>query len=186
MRRGLCAEGVSEPRITRRRLIRVAGVGAVAATLPGVAAAREISKVGSSAVVSLRRSRLAGQYARLHPSGWAFGPKRLSSLRDLAYSASLLGVDQGPLVEIADLVVSAVTRWPGARSAAHKGRSIPELGELAVDCRSLRDLFPSRPSTTPPRWQGYSFITFTANRTGKEFLYDNVDGWLRELPEPPS
>jgi hypothetical protein len=58
------------------------------------------------------------------------------------------------------------------------------MEELARDCRAIRDLFPPSPTAVPARWQGYSVITFTRNQTGKELLYNNIDRWLRDLPDP--
>ena len=67
----------------------------------------------------------------------------------------------------------------------HKGGHVGEHAELARDCRAVRDLLPPSPTTIPARWQGYSVITFTQNKTGKELLFNNIDGWLRGLPDPP-
>jgi hypothetical protein len=129
-------------------------------------------------------AELARGYAKHHGAGWSFGSKVLPSLQSLGYSGTLYGCCQGSLNEIADLLVSAVTRWAGYRCVEHKGGKAPEMEELARDCRAVRDLFPPSPTAIPARWQGYSVITFTQNKTGKELLYDNVDRWLRELPEP--
>jgi hypothetical protein len=129
--------------------------------------------------------KLAKEYARHHPAGWEFpGGKRLSSLKSLGYSASLYAACDGPLIEIADMLVSTVTRWAGGRCLTHKGGRVDEYAELARDCRAVRNLLPPSPTTIPTRWQGYSVVTFTRNKTGKELLFNNIDSWLRELPDP--
>jgi hypothetical protein len=127
--------------------------------------------------------KLAAEYSRHHASGWTFATGQVPSLRSLGYSASLYATDRGPLIEIADLVISALTRWAGARCQAHQVKNVPELSELERDCAALRDLFPTKTSIAQ-RWRGYSIVTFRENRTGKELLYRHLDQWLRELPMP--
>jgi hypothetical protein len=124
---------------------------------------------------------LATEYARHHPRGWTFPSNQLPSLQSLGYSASLYATGHGPLVEIADLVISGLTRWAGARCQAHRLKNVPELSELERDCAALREHFPTKGSIGRC-WRGYSIVTFRENRTGKELLYDNLDRWLRDLP----
>jgi hypothetical protein len=128
--------------------------------------------------------KLSALYTRLHATEWKFAGRVLPSLSSRGWAASLTASCEGPLNEIADLIVSAMTRWAGGRCAEIKGKAFPERAELDANMRSLVGLFPSAPRAIPKRRQGYSVITHTANRTGQELLYANVDRWLNEL-EPP-
>jgi hypothetical protein len=107
------------------------------------------------------------------------------SLRDRGYSESLMASRGGPLNEIADLLVGALTRWAACRCGAGRGKAVDKREDLDCACRSLIHLFPARPST-PKRWTGWSFIVFTANLTGKEQLKAGLDRWLREINGAPA
>lgn len=107
------------------------------------------------------------------------------SLRDRGYSESLMATQGGPLNEIADLVVGALTRWAACRCGAERGKTIGERADLDRACRSLIHLFPTRPSI-PKRWTGWSFIVFTADLTGKEQLKAGLDRWLLEMKRTSS
>lgn len=102
------------------------------------------------------------------------------SLRDRGYSESLAATRGGPLNEIADLVVGAITRWAACRCGAERGKSRAEQDQLDRACRVVLPLFPSRPSV-PEQWTGWSFVVFTRELTGKEQLKSGLDGWLRDL-----
>lgn len=80
-------------------------------------------------------------------------------------------------------MISALTRWAGARCQAHRVANVAELSELERDCAALRDLFPTK-GLIAQRWRGYSIVTFREDRTGKELLHRHLDQWLRELPIP--
>jgi hypothetical protein len=125
--------------------------------------------------------KLADHYANCHAKNWHFGDRSTSSLRSYGWASSLTAADGGPLNEIADLIVSAITRWAGGRCAQTRGKSVAERDELDTDVRAIIARFPASPNTIPTRRQGFSVITHTGNRTGKELLYDNVDGWLNDL-----
>jgi hypothetical protein len=127
-------------------------------------------------------------YERGYTKGWRFPsrdptlpPSQLTSLRERGFSAALGSAGSGPLIEIADLLTSAMTRWADGRAAAHKGGKVPELAELDADARSLIDLFPIGVPDTPPRRRGYSIITHNENRSGKEVLRDQIDRWAADL-----
>jgi hypothetical protein len=106
------------------------------------------------------------------------------SLRSRGYSESLAATRGGPLNEIADLVVGAVTRWAACRCGVERGKSIPEREELDCACRAVLHLFPSRGSI-PDQWTGWSFVMHTRGLTGKEQLKGSLDGWLRDLKNEP-
>jgi hypothetical protein len=128
--------------------------------------------------------RLSETYSKCHDNGWRFAGRSLPSLRSRGWSASLTAASEGPLNEIADLLVSTTTRWAGARCAIAKGRQMPEQAELDRDMLAIVERFPASPTSIPTRRRGYSIITHTGNRTGKELLYDNIDRWLNELASP--
>lgn len=115
-------------------------------------------------------------------SGWPHLPHRpMPSLRERGFSASLMECSNGPIHEIADLVVSCTTRWADERCKEHNGGEPPDVVELN-DCMSnLIDLFPVAPDWIPPRRCGYSMVVHAGNRTGKELLRDNLDDWANEL-----
>jgi hypothetical protein len=95
----------------------------------------------------------------------------------------------GALNEIADMTISCITRWAGARAAAHLGKTVRELPDLDREAREIIAHFPCAPGVMPSRRQGYSLITHKENRTGKEILAAHIDGWTREiedLPDPPA
>jgi hypothetical protein len=125
--------------------------------------------------------KLADHYADCHAKDWRFGDQSIPSLRSCGWVASLTAANEGPLTEIADLIVSAITRWAGGRCAETRGKSFAERTELDTDLRAIIARFPASPTTIPTRRQGFSVITHTGNRTGKELLYDNVDHWLNNL-----
>lgn len=128
--------------------------------------------------------KLADSYARHHGGdGWRFHGKHVRPPHQLGYSSSLFATANGPVVEIADLVVGAMTQWAGAKCAAYNGRVAEKLPQLERECGSLRPLFPAK-SSLPECWRGYSIITFNQNRTGRELLGDHIDAWFRELPQP--
>lgn len=126
---------------------------------------------------------LAKRYAQLHPSGWKFNQRTLPSLADHGYCASLTAASLGPLIEVADLVVSCMTRWAGMRCAVERGKDVPERQEVDRDVAGIVDLFPTSGTSVPPRRQGYSVIVHREQRTGKELLHGKVDAWLNALPQ---
>lgn len=102
------------------------------------------------------------------------------SLLDQGYSESLAATLGGPLNEIADLIVGAVTRWSACRCGIDRGKEIAERDELDRACRAVLHLFPSKGSI-PDRWTGWSFVVHTRDLTGKEQLKRSLDGWLLDL-----
>lgn len=125
--------------------------------------------------------RLSALYAEVHPRGWQFFGRQVPSLASYGYCASLTAAADGPIVEVADLLVSSLTRWAGARCAVERGRTVGELSELEADVSAVASLFPASPSSTPTRRQGYSVIVHTGGRTGNEMLARYVDRWLNDL-----
>lgn len=146
---------------------------------------------GTHMVIFHRRDDIAEfeqVYESSYKNGWTFpsrdpmlGPSRVSSLRERGFSASLTTASKGPLVEIVDLLVSAITRWADGRAAAHRGKKVSELSELDSDARSLIDLFPVGVPDTPPRRRGYSVITHREKRFANEVLRDNIDTWAADI-----
>jgi hypothetical protein len=102
------------------------------------------------------------------------------SLREKGYSESLVAAAGGPLNEIADLVVGAVTRWAACRCGEAQGMDIAESAELTQACRAVLPLFPTTESI-PSRWTGWSFVVFKEPRTQGRQLNISLDGWLRGL-----
>jgi hypothetical protein len=95
----------------------------------------------------------------------------------------------GALNEIADMTISCVTRWAGARAALKRGKTVQEVSELDREAGAIVGRFPCAPGVMPSRRQGFSLITHKANRTGKEILAAHIDAWAREiedLPAPPT
>lgn len=91
----------------------------------------------------------------------------------------------GPIYEIADLLVSCVTRWADERCIAHKEGKAPDLEELDRCMTGLVGLFPAAQNGIPPRRCGHSFIVHADNRTGKELLKGNLDRWAHEVTPVP-
>jgi hypothetical protein len=118
------------------------------------------------------------QFQEVFAEGYAKGWPRLRHhpmppLRDRGFSASLSECSNGPIHEIADLLVSCVTRWADERCIAHKEGKAPDLEELDRCMTGLLNLFPPGRSGIPRRRCGHSFIVHAGNRTGKELLRDN-------------
>lgn len=118
-----------------------------------------------------------------YENGWPNLPHHpMPPLRDRGFSASLAACSNGPLHEIADLLVSCTTRWADERCKAHKGGKAPDLEELNRCMAELVPLFPAgQGNSIPPRRRGHSVVVHAGNRTGKEVLRDNVDRWMNEL-----
>jgi hypothetical protein len=129
------------------------------------------------------------RFREVYRSGYEDGWPRLPhhpvpALREKGFSSSLGVCSNGPAHEIADLVVSCVSRWADERCMSHKDGKAPELEELDACMVHLRDLFPPGLGGVPPRRRGHSIVVHAANRTGKELLHANLDGWLRDLTPP--
>jgi hypothetical protein len=125
-------------------------------------------------------------YARGYQHGWPHLPHHpMPPLRDRGFSASLGECSNGPMHEISDLLVSCVTRWADERCIAHKEGKAPDLEELDKCMTQLVGLFPPGQHGIPPRRCGHSFIVHAGNRTGKELLKDNLDGWAHEVTPVP-
>jgi hypothetical protein len=121
-------------------------------------------------------------YESGHREGWPRLPHHpMPSLKDRGFSSSLGACSNGPMHEIADLLVSCVSRWADERCMAHKGGKAPDIEELDACMVYLRDLFPVGQAGIPPRRAGHSIVVHAGNRTGKEVLRDNVDRWLQDL-----
>jgi hypothetical protein len=124
-------------------------------------------------------------YEHGYGEGWPRLPHHpLPPLRERGFSSSLGECSNGPVHEIADLIVSCVTRWADQRCISHKAGNAPDLEELDKCMVYLRDVFPAADGGIPPRRRGHSMVVHAGNRTGKELLYDNLDRWLRELTPP--
>lgn len=117
--------------------------------------------------------------------GWPHLPHHpMPALRERGFSASLGECSNGPMHEIADLLVSCVTRWADERCMDHKEGKAPNLEELNNCVAKLIDLFPIGQEGIPPRRSGHSMVVHAANRTGKEVLKDNLDRWAHGLRPP--
>jgi hypothetical protein len=118
--------------------------------------------------------------------GWPQLPHHpMPPLRARGFSGSLGVCSNGPLHEIADLVVSCTTRWADERCMAHKGGKAPDLDELDRCMSELVPLFPvGQAASIPPRRCGHSVVVHAGNRTGKELLRDNLDRWMNGLISP--
>jgi len=124
-------------------------------------------------------------YNKGHTVGWPRLPHHpMPALRERGFSASLGECSNGPIHEIADLLVSCVTRWADQRCMAQKDGKAADLEELDRCMRELVHLFPIGQAGVPPRRCGHSFIVHAGNRTGKELLHDNLDQWAHELKPP--
>jgi hypothetical protein len=129
----------------------------------------------------------ADRYGKHHRVDWSFASGRtVPSLGSVGYATGLHHSHDGALNEIADMTISCITRWVGARAAAHRGKAVAEVDELDREAAAIIDLFPCSPTAIPTRRQGYSLITFKDNRTGKEVLAANIDRWARDLADPPA
>lgn|GEM_PF-2487909 len=127
-------------------------------------------------------AEMQGVFERGYRKGWPNLPHHpMPPLRKRGFSASLAACSNGPLHEIADLVVSCTARWADERCMEHKGGKASDVAELNNCMTDLIDLFPVAPNWIPPRRCGYSIIVHAGNRTGKELLRDNVDDWASEL-----
>jgi hypothetical protein len=126
--------------------------------------------------------KFATAYARCHGEGWYFPQwsRRVPSLESIGFTSGLHITQDGALNEIADMTVSCITRWAGARAAAHRGKTVPDLEGLDREAGEIIGCFPCSP-TTPPRRQGFSLVTFKDNRTGKEVLAAHIDAWAQEI-----
>lgn len=113
-----------------------------------------------------------------------FGTETLASLRTLGYSESLCSCHEGAFVEIADLVVSCMTRWLAMKCAAELGREVPDLTELESNATHLINLFPAMPCELPARRQGVSIIAHKDRE--KNVLYKHIDRWTHALAEGTS
>ncbi len=114
--------------------------------------------------------------------GWPQLPHHpMPPLSDRSFSRSLGVCSNGPVHEIADLLVSCTTRWADERCMAHKSGNAPDLEELDRCMAELVPLFPVAPTSIPPRRGGHSVVVHAGNRTGKELLRDNLDPWLNNL-----
>lgn len=124
-------------------------------------------------------------YANGYVNGWPHLPHHpMPALRDRGFSASLGECSNGPMHEIADLLVSCVTRWADERCMAQKGGKAPDLEELDQCVAELINLFPVGQQSIPPRRTGHSMVVHAGNRTGKELLKDNLDAWAHNLKKP--
>jgi hypothetical protein len=119
------------------------------------------------------------EYAKGWSEGWQFPTlgRRVPPLRDLGFVAFPASLSGGPVMEIADLIGSVAVRWVEAMVASERGTSVQDFAELETGMRALIPLFPAR-SSTPPSWRGYSLIAHRGDRTGREILYDRLDGWV--------
>jgi hypothetical protein len=124
---------------------------------------------------------LSKAFSRCHPRRWNLPYSTLPSLRSVGVSDSLMATDAGAANEIADFVVSAFTRWAGARCAAFTSGTPSDLTEHERAARALAPLFPA--DLRSSRRRGYSIVTHTQQRTGKELLGKHIDQWLDELPD---
>lgn len=130
--------------------------------------------------------KLDATYRELYERGWSFASRSvLPSLRDRDSSRSLTAASGGPLVEIADMVVSTLTRWAACRCAEERGKQIGERDELDVACRAVMGLFPANPRSGGAQRRGYSIVTHTKDLTGKELLRDRIDPWINGLLVEP-
>jgi hypothetical protein len=121
-------------------------------------------------------------YVDGHRDGWPHLPHHpMPPLSERGFSASLGVCSNGPLHEIADLLVSCTTRWADERCMNHKGGKAPDLEELDRCMSQLVRLFPAGQGGLPPRRCGHSVVVHAGNRTGKELLRDNVDRWMNDL-----
>jgi hypothetical protein len=126
---------------------------------------------------------LSRLFAEREALPWSLRHGPIPSLRSLGVCGTLLATDAGACNEIADFVVSAFTRWAGGRCAAHVSGACADLSEHDRCARALAPIFPVKPSTFGRR-RGYSIVTFTQQRTGRELLRTNVETWLRETLHP--
>jgi hypothetical protein len=121
-------------------------------------------------------------YANGYANGWPDLPHHpMPPLRDRGFSASLGECSNGPVHEIADMLVSCVTRWADERCIAHKEGKAPNLEELDQCMAELVELFPVSEQGVPPKRRGHSIVVHAGNRTGKELLHSNLDRWVHGL-----
>ena len=121
-------------------------------------------------------------YSQLFQKGQRLPYSTIPPLSENGFHSALLVSNSGALNEIADFVASAMTRWAGTRCKAHKGATPPDRAEFDRACSGLLPLFPVKPGSGERR--GYSVVTFTQNRTGKELLRDHLETWIAEVAIP--
>lgn len=124
-------------------------------------------------------SKFEERYAQVFDKAWVFAGNTVPSLATRGFSRTLAGAGRGPLVEIADMMTSGMSRWATVRCAAQKGGTVPELDELNQTCAALAPLFPASGASIPPRRQGFSIVAHAKNKPG--LLRPNVDRWIQEL-----
>jgi hypothetical protein len=125
------------------------------------------------------------EYAKAWAKGWNFpSGHSLPPLREGGFLSAPAAMSAGPAMEVADLIGSVASRWAAAMAARDRGKTVPDLDELEAGMRALLPLFPQA-SSIRPSWRGHSLIAFRENRTGKEVIYDRIDGWARDLLAQP-
>jgi hypothetical protein len=125
-------------------------------------------------------SELSKLFAQAHGRDWKLTYSTIPSMRSIGVGGSLLASNAGPANEIADFVASSFTRWTGARCEAQRKTSpVIDLSEQDRCARALAPLFPVNPGSGTRR--GFSIVTHTQQRTGKELLRRHLDGWIDAL-----
>lgn len=123
-------------------------------------------------------------YADLRPRGWRFGSRKVPSLASIGFVSGLSVTRDGALNEIADMTISCITRWAGARAAAHRGKTVRDLADFDRDAAQIIGRFPCASSKSPACRRGYSLITHSRDRP-QNVLRAHIDAWAREIDNPP-
>jgi hypothetical protein len=143
----------------------------------------------------------ADRYGKHHRVDWSFASGRtVPSLGSVGYATGLHHSHDGALNEIADMTISCITRWVGARAAAHRGKAVAEVDELDREAAAIIDLSrahrrpsplvvrvtASSPSRTTARVRKCSPPTSTAgratSRTRRRLMPKLTTTFLSDLP----
>jgi hypothetical protein len=125
-------------------------------------------------------AELEDVYSRCYQGDWPIGKRQgWPALKDAGFAAGLMQLAHGPLHEIADFIGGGLTLFAGVRCADHRGKAV-DAGRRATHdlCGPIAPLLPRRPGSA--KRLGWSVVVHTRQRTGKELLRGNLEGWLDE------